>query len=266
MKTLTHIGFGNMVNSDKMIAVLQPDSAPVKRIVQHGKEQGIVVDATQGRKTKAVKARDNSTKSRDINGRRRMNQKGILVVVSGFSGAGKGTLMKKLVTDYENYALSVSMTTRQPRTGEVDGRDYFFVTDEEYCGHYYGTPKDFVEKNLEEGKDVILEIEIQGAHKVRAQYPDAVLLFVMPPSAKELYNRLTGRATETEEVIRQRMLRAVEESEGIDTYDYIVVNDKLEDCIAQINTIVNAARHTPSQNIEFIGEIRKELKEFLGSR
>ena len=135
-----------------------------------------------------------------------------------------------------------------------------------YCGHYYGTPKDFVEKNLKEGKDVILEIEIQGAHKVRAQYPDAVLLFVMPPSAKELYNRLTGRATETEEVIRQRMLRAVEESEGIDTYDYIVVNDKLEDCIAQINTIVNAARHTPSQNIEFIGEIRKELKEFLGSR
>mgnify|MGYP001520305970 FL=1 len=123
-----------------------------------------------------------------------------------------------------------------------------------------------MEKNLEEGKDVILEIEIQGAHKVRAQYPDAVLLFVMPPSAKELHNRLTGRATETEEVIRQRMLRAVEESEGIDTYDYIVVNDKLEDCIAQINTIVNAARHTPSQNIEFIGEIRKELKEFLGSR
>ena len=123
-----------------------------------------------------------------------------------------------------------------------------------------------MEKNLEEGKDVILEIEIQGAHKVRAQYPDAVLLFVMPPSAKELHNRLTGRATETEEVIRQRMLRAVEESEGIDTYDYIVVNDKLEDCIAQINTIVNAARHTPISKYRVIGEIRKELKEFLGSR
>ena len=210
-----------------------------------------------------------------------MNQKGILVVVSGFSGAGKGTLMKKLVTDYENYALSVSMTTRQPRTGEVDGRDYFFRTKEEveamieaaelleyaqYVENYYGTPRSYVEEMLSKGKNVILEIEIQGAHKVRAQYPDAVLLFVMPPSAKELYNRLTGRATETEEVIRQRMLRAVEESEGIDTYDYIVVNDKLEDCIAQINTIVNAARHTPSQNIEFIGEIRKELKEFLGSR
>ena len=180
MKTLTHIGFGNMVNSDKMIAVLQPDSAPVKRIVQHGKEQGIVVDATQGRKTKAVllmednriilsalKPETIAQKSRDINGRRRMNQKGILVVVSGFSGAGKGTLMKKLVTDYENYALSVSMTTRQPRTGEVDGRDYFFVTDEEfenriandgmieyagYCGHYYGTPKDFVEKTRRKEK------------------------------------------------------------------------------------------------------------------
>ena len=210
-----------------------------------------------------------------------MNRKGILIIVSGFSGAGKGTIMKELTSRYEQYALSVSATTRAPRPGEEDGVAYFFRTKEEfeqmiedgalieyarYVDNYYGTPKAYVEEQLAAGKDVILEIEIQGAHKVRAQYPDAVLLFVMPPSAKELYNRLTGRATETEEVIRQRMLRAVEESEGIDTYDYIVVNDKLEDCIAQINTIVNAARHTPSQNIEFIGEIRKELKEFLGSR
>ena len=207
--------------------------------------------------------------------------RGVLAVVSGFSGAGKGTIMKSLMAKYDNYALSVSATTRNPRPGEEDGREYFFRTKEEfeemirqdqlieyarYVENYYGTPKAYVEEQLSAGRDVILEIEIQGAHKVRAQYPDAVLLFVMPPSAKELYNRLTGRATETEEVIRQRMLRAVEESEGIDTYDYIVVNDKLEDCIAQINTIVNAARHTPSQNIEFIGEIRKELKEFLGSR
>ena len=207
--------------------------------------------------------------------------RGVLAVVSGFSGAGKGTIMKSLMAKYDNYALSVSATTRNPRPGEEDGREYFFRTKEEfeemirqdqlieyarYVENYYRTPKAYVEEQLSAGRDVILEIEIQGAHKVRAQYPDAVLLFVMPPSAKELHNRLTGRATETEEVIRQRMLRAVEESEGIDTYDYIVVNDKLEDCIAQINTIVNAARHTPSQNIEFIGEIRKELKEFLGSR
>ncbi len=207
-----------------------------------------------------------------------MNQKGILIVISGFSGAGKGTLMKKLTAEYDNYALSISMTTRQPREGEVDGREYFFVTKEEfedriaqdgmieyagYCGNYYGTPRAYVEQQLESGKDVILEIEIQGAHKVKEKYPQALLLFVMPPSAQELYRRLKGRGTETEEVILKRMTRAVEESEGIDTYDYIVVNDKLEDCIAQINAIVDVAHNTPSSNEEFIDTIKKELKELL---
>jgi guanylate kinase len=207
-----------------------------------------------------------------------MQKEGILIVISGFSGAGKGTLMKALTAKYDNYALSISMTTRQPRSGEQDGREYFFVSDEEfekriadngmiefagYCGHYYGTPRDYVEENLQKGKDVILEIEIQGAHKVKKQYPNALLLFVMPPSGEELYRRLRGRGTETEEVIKCRMLRAVEESEGIDTYDYIVVNDNLEDCIAQINTIVEAARNTPAKNMEFIDKVRKELKEQL---
>ena len=207
-----------------------------------------------------------------------MNKKGILIVISGFSGAGKGTLMKKLTADFENYALSISMTTRSPREGEVNGREYFFVTKEEfeekiaangmieyagYCGNYYGTPRAYVEEQLENGKDVILEIEIQGAHKVKELYPQALLLFVMPPSAQELYRRLKGRGTESDEVIQKRMTRAVEESEGIDTYDYIVVNDKLEDCIAQINTIVDAAHNTPNSNVEFIDTIRKELKDLL---
>lgn len=207
-----------------------------------------------------------------------MNKNGVLIVISGFSGAGKGTLMKKLTADYENYALSISMTTRGPRDGEVNGREYFFVTKEEfeeriaqngmieyasYCDNYYGTPRAYVEEQLENGKDVILEIEIQGAHKVKELYPQALLLFVMPPSAEELYRRLKGRGTETDEVIQKRMSRAVEESEGIDTYDYIVVNDKLEDCIAQINTIVDAAHNTPSHNEEFIDTIRKELKDLL---
>ena len=207
-----------------------------------------------------------------------MNKKGILIVISGFSGAGKGTLMKKLTADFENYALSISMTTRSPREGEVNGREYFFVTKEEfeekiaangmieyagYCGNYYGTPRAYVEEQLENGKDVILEIEIQGAHKVKELYPQALLLFVMPPSAQELYRRLKGRGTESDEVIQKRMTRAVEESEGIDTYDYIVVNDKLEDCIAQINTIVEAAHNTPAHNEEFIDNIRKQLKELL---
>ena len=137
-----------------------------------------------------------------------MNRKGILIVVSGFSGAGKGTLMKKLVQEYDNYALSVSATTRAPRAGEEDGREYFFVTKEAferkiaegglieyacYCGNYYGTPRDYVEKQLEAGRDVILEIEIQGALKIRKQFSSALLLFVMPPDAQELKRRLTVR-------------------------------------------------------------------------
>jgi guanylate kinase len=207
-----------------------------------------------------------------------MKKNGVLIVISGFSGAGKGTLMKKLVADYDNYALSISMTTRSPREGEQHGREYFFVTKEEfedriandgmieyatYCGNYYGTPKAYVEEQLKNGKDVILEIEVQGAHIVKEIYPEAVLMFVMPPSAKELYRRLTSRGTETPEKIAERMARAAEESEGIDTYDYIVINDKLEDCIAQINTIVDAAHNTPKNNEEFIDTIKAELKDLL---
>ena len=203
--------------------------------------------------------------------------KGILIVVSGFSGAGKGTLMKRLVSDYDNYALSVSMTTRQPRTGEVDGREYFFSTKEEfekkieeeglveyacYCGNYYGTPREYVEKKLEEGKDVILEIEIQGAMKIKEQFPESLLLFVTPPSAEELQKRLVGRGTETADVIAQRLSRAYEESEGMDAYDYIVVNDDLDVCAAEVQKFVEAAKNEPSRRREFIKEIREELKGF----
>ncbi|MCI8358725.1 MAG: guanylate kinase [Lachnospiraceae bacterium] len=203
-----------------------------------------------------------------------MNRKGILIVVSGFSGAGKGTLMKKLVQEYDNYALSVSATTRAPRAGEEDGREYFFVTKEAferkiaegglieyacYCGNYYGTPRDYVEKQLEAGRDVILEIEIQGALKIRKQFSSALLLFVMPPDAQELKRRLTGRGTETAEVIERRMARAVEESEGIEEYDYIVVNDDLESCVKQLHEIIAAAHNTPFRNEEFIEKIRGEL-------
>ncbi|MBD5545294.1 MAG: guanylate kinase [Lachnospiraceae bacterium] len=204
-----------------------------------------------------------------------MERKGILLVVSGFSGAGKGTLMKSLVKAYDNYALSISMTTRTPREGEEEGKAYFFVEEKEflekikeekvieyakYCGNYYGTPKEYVENMLHQGKDVILEIEIQGALKVKKQYPDALLLFVMPPSASELERRLTGRGTETKEVIHQRMLRAVEEAEGIEAYDYILINDQLEDCVKELHNLVMAAHNTPERNQEFINNIRKELK------
>ena len=207
---------------------------------------------------------------------KQLNQKGIIIVVSGFSGAGKGTVMKALTAKYDKYALSISATTRNPRPGEENGREYFFVSNEEfeklieengliehagYVDHYYGTPRKFVEDQLDAGKDVILEIEIQGALQIKEQYPEAVLLFIMPPSAMELKKRLTGRGTETEEVIAQRLKRAKEESVGIEKYDYIVVNDDLDECVEQVHDIISAAHMAPSRNLDFINTIRNELNE-----
>ena len=203
--------------------------------------------------------------------------KGILVVVSGFSGSGKGTVMKRLMEKYDNYALSVSVTTRNPRPGEKDGEAYFFRTKEEfeqliredglieyaqYVENYYGTPRKYVEEQLAAGKDVILEIEIQGAMKIKEQFQESLLLFVTPPSAEELQKRLVGRGTETADVIAQRLSRAYEESEGMDAYDYIVVNDDLDVCAAEVQKFVEAAKNEPSRRREFIKEIREELKGF----
>lgn len=207
----------------------------------------------------------------------KMKRKGILIVVSGFSGAGKGTLMKQLVHAYDNYALSISMTTRNPRPGEVDGREYFFVSREKfeetigndglveyasYCDNYYGTPREYVERQLEKGKDVILEIEIQGALKVKKKFPTALLLFVMPPSAGELKKRLVGRGTESLDVIEKRLRRASEEAEGIEEYDYIIINDQLNECVQRMHTLIQAAHDTPVRNKEFIDNMRKELEAF----
>lgn len=202
---------------------------------------------------------------------------GILIVVSGFSGAGKGTLMKRLLQDYDNYALSISMTTRAPREGEENGREYFFVSrkrfEEEidreglieyadYCGNYYGTPRAYVEEQLEKGKDVILEIEIQGALKVKEKFPETLLLFVMPPDTAELKRRLEGRGTESSEVIKKRLKRACEESEGIERYDYLVINDQLDVCVEQVHSLIQAARYAPERNRKLIENMRKELKAF----
>lgn len=206
-----------------------------------------------------------------------MDQKGILIVISGFSGAGKGTLVKRLLEEYDHYALSVSMTTRKPREGERDGVEYFFVEREQfedtiardglveyaqYCGNYYGTPKAYVEKQLEAGKDVILEIEIQGALQIKKKFPQALLLFVTPPDAKTLRSRLEGRGTETPEVIAKRLSRAYEESEGIHAYDYIVVNDDLETAVRQLHSFVCAAHNEPLRCEGLINKIREELKGF----
>ena len=202
-------------------------------------------------------------------------RKGKLVVVSGFSGAGKGTVMNALVASKDNYALSVSATTRSPRTGEVEGVSYFFKTVEEfesmiargefveyarYVNNYYGTPKDFVDKQREAGKDVLLEIEIQGALKIKEKFPDAVLIFITTKDADTLKNRLTGRGTETEDVIRQRLKRASEEAMGVEKYDYIVVNDILEDCVETVDRIIKSEHNRTDDNLSIIEDIRKELE------
>ena len=204
-----------------------------------------------------------------------MKTKGILIVVSGFAGAGKGTLMKEILAQYDDYALSISATTRQPRGAEVNGKEYFFKTTEEfekmiaqgelieyanYVGNYNGTPKAYVEEQLASGKDVILEIEIQGALKVKEQFPETLLLFVTPPSAKILKERLVGRETETMEVVEQRMRRAAEEAEGILLYDYILVNDDLQTCVQQMHNIIQGEHYRTTRNVEFIRQIENELK------
>lgn len=206
-----------------------------------------------------------------------MNKEGLLIVISGFSGVGKGTAVKRLLEKYDSYALSISATTRAPRTGEADGREYFFKTVPEfeqmiadnqliehacYVGNYYGTPKEYVESRMKEGKSVILEIEIQGALNIKKQYPEAVLMFIVPPNAAVLRERLAGRGTESEEVIDARMKRAAEEAKGVEEYDYIVVNDALEDCVNRIHSIVCAEKHRTVKNINLINNIREDLNRF----
>lgn len=206
-----------------------------------------------------------------------MKKQGTLVVVSGFAGTGKGTVMKELMARYDSYALSVSATTRNPRPGEVDGREYFFKTKEEfekmieedafveyacYVSNYYGTPKKYVEEQLSAGKDVILEIEIQGALKIKEQFPEALLLFLAPPSADVLKQRLVGRGTETEEVIEQRLARAVEESKGIENYDYLVVNDDLDRCVETVHQMIQSAGWKMSRRAEDVQVLRKQISAF----
>ncbi len=195
--------------------------------------------------------------------------KGLLIVVSGPSGCGKGTILAEVLKN-DNFYYSVSATTRQPRPGEVDGVNYHFLTKEKfeelissggmlehacYCGNYYGTPKEQVNRKLEEGKDVILEIEVQGAMKIRETCPDAVFVFIMPPSVKELRRRLNKRGTETEEVIEKRVAQAVSEIKLADKYDYIMVNGELEKAIDDLISIINAEKMTRKRAEYLINEV-----------
>ena len=204
-----------------------------------------------------------------------MSKRGNLFVVSGFSGSGKGTVMKQLCKN-EQYALSISCTSRAPRDGETNGKEYYFISHEEFVkrqaeGYFlesaiyvnkgYGTPLGFVEENLAAGKDVILEIEMQGALQVKKTYPDTILIFITPPSAAELRRRLTARGTETKELIEKRLKRAVEEGVYMDQYDYIIVKKLFADRYGAICLVKNTFDYAPMSNQIF--ETQEELSQFL---
>ena len=203
-----------------------------------------------------------------------MKEKGLLIVLSGPSGVGKGTVRKAIFSQPDmKFEYSISCTTRQPREGEVNGVDYFFKNREqfeemiandqlleyaEFVGNYYGTPVDYVKQTLESGKDVFLEIEIQGARQVREKFPDGLFIFLAPPSLAELKNRITTRGTETEDVINNRMTVAKEEIEMMHLYDYVVENDKIENAVEKINAIV-VAEHLRRERVE--PKYKKMLEE-----
>lgn len=186
-----------------------------------------------------------------------MTEKGRLIVVSGPSGAGKSTVVFKAINGRQDMCFSTSVTSRKPRPGEVDGREYFFIDPERfeqmvendellehavYVGNYYGTPRKFVEDKLAAGDSVFLDIEVQGARQVKSKMPDAVMIFLIPPSLDELKKRLESRGTETEESIRGRLARAREEYAEADFYDYIVVNDDLETAANELLSILTAEK------------------------
>lgn len=183
--------------------------------------------------------------------------KGLLIIVSGPSGVGKGTVLKSVFSSDPNLVYSVSCTTRPPREGERNGIEYHFLTKEqfeqnikdgkmlefaEYCNNYYGTNAEYVENQRNEGRDVVLEIEVQGALQVMKKCPDAISIFIAPPSFETLKKRLIGRGTESEEIISARISKANEELSYINEYEYKVVNDKLEDACDDINAILRANR------------------------
>ncbi|MBQ5952277.1 MAG: guanylate kinase [Lachnospiraceae bacterium] len=206
---------------------------------------------------------------------------GALVVVSGFSGTGKGTVIRRLLETRGGYCLSVSVTTRAPREGEVHGREYFFITRDEfqnmiendelleyatYVDNSYGTPESFVREKTQEGMNVLLEIEIQGALKVKAKHPEALLVFLIPPSAAELEKRLTGRGTEDAATVRKRLSRAAEEADVVGAYDYVLINDDLDTCVEELDTLVKIQKCRQFQMADKVSEIKRDLKALIGGK
>ncbi len=201
-----------------------------------------------------------------------MMNRGLLVIFSGPSGTGKGTVMKSLLNQDRDIRLSVSATTRPPRPGEIDGKDYYFITREkflamkasgemlesaEYCGNFYGTPAAPIEKWISEGRDVFLEIEVQGGAQVKEKRPDAVTLFVLPPSLDELEHRLRSRGTEGNVTVCRRLEVARREIAEAKHYDYVVVNNQVGDAVKQVRGILSAERCRSCRNTQLIERILK---------
>lgn len=207
-----------------------------------------------------------------------MFREGLLVVVSGPSGTGKGTLLNNLKEKEKNIRFSVSATTRNPRDGEVDGVNYYFKTHEEfndminnnelvewvkYCDNYYGTPKKCIEDTIKSGYDCLLEIEVEGALNIKKIYPDCVSIFILPPSFEELRRRIEGRGTEQQDVIDKRMEKAIKEMGYVDKYDYVVVNDKIEEAVNSVISIIVSEKHRFKRNKNILETIGIDMNNLV---
>ena len=276
---LVNIGFGNLVSVGRLIAVVSPDSAPIKRLIQESRDRGMLIDATYGRKTAAVLVMDRPAGGEagpppgpvgggfHAGGDLILEKQGKIFILSGPSGSGKGTVLKSAMREHPDMFLSVSATTRGPRQGEIDGVHYHFISDDAflkmidrdqllehagYAGNFYGTPRIPVDEALDQGRDVMLEIDVQGAQQVYAKRPDAVRIFLAPPSWSELERRLVNRGTDSADKIRQRLTRARDEMALAVDYDYFIINDDVERAAAELNDIFRVEHFKPAERMHLV--------------